>query len=359
MTELQKIDAETTAYMNQVARETILPIITWYSWETMSLEGLPLSGAEWLSAMTEITSNAIVAGSEAGLTGVYTLASVQKTSKYFMELETAGVTLSARLHDSAEYMEKVTTDTINAHIAHKTTWKRLADDLTRQRVSKSDFPKYMAELASAARDVGGDSAKLQKLIQQAEKNIALLKDSKSPTGDLKRAYSKVVQAVKKGDEAQLNRAVTEAIGKKATYNNQRISRTESARAYSQALTREAVDHPLYKKGRIAIQSLLSSGHAIVDNCDYHAQQNKWGLGEGVAPIEQAIAVPFHPNCLCSQQILVIPSEIDHTNLKESESANEKTMSSFTEKERKRVEYSLENARPEKMIPLPKDQVKKA
>jgi hypothetical protein len=43
---------------------------------------------------------------------------------------------------------------------------------------------------------------------------------------------------------------------------------------------------------------LSGSHPGQDSCNPLAEQDLYGLGAGVYPIDQFPGVPVHPNCLC-------------------------------------------------------------
>ena len=179
MNELQTINIAVKEYLAKLATEERAKLNLWYIQEldngrgntTYASAKVPFDTSGWNHSTTRITADAMIEGVDVGLGGVYSITSVQKTSKYFLNLTIDNVTLSETLRDSAKEAERLTVDAVNTHIANKTTWKRLTNELTAKNVSKGDLPKYLRELGENAKKAGGDTVKLRKLINNANAQI--------------------------------------------------------------------------------------------------------------------------------------------------------------------------------------------
>lgn len=361
--EMQKIAKESRKKLEAMASRQRKEISFWYTQELEDGRGeslysnttVPFDPEKWKVEAMQITNEAIIAGVESGLDGLYVIASLQETNEYFLGLTVDGVTLSERLRDSATYAEKLTVDTVNQHIKNKTTFKRLSNDLTKKRVSKGDLPKYLTELRDSALNAGGDTKTLKLAIKKAEASVKQLAKDGAPTRDLQRAYQRVVDAVKNGDARTLNIALENAIDRKAMYNNDRIARTELAKAHAMAFKRQVVDHSDYEEGNVYIKSLLSPRHNVTDVCDYHAHADLYGVGRGVYPAKEAPAYPYHPHCLCSQVIKVINK--DKRSARYSKEREKEYYASLPEKKEKLIKRSVADSSGRKLIPLPEKLLK--
>jgi hypothetical protein len=363
MNELQKLNAITKEELGRVAALDRSALNIWYVEELADGNGvtqyatssIPFSASEWNDKTKSITLKAMMDGTQVGLGGVYSIASVQKTSGYYLGLTFDGVTLSDTLRNSAEDAERLTVDAINTHIKNKTTWKRLTDELTAKRISKGDLPKYLTDLEEYAKKAGGDTVKLRRLINQANANIEKLALNGAPTKDLKKAYANVVKAVEKGDVAAMNKALQNALDKKAVYNNARIARTELSRAYSKGFKRQLMDHPEYADGNTYVQISLSSGHNVIDVCDFIAGADQYNLGEGVYPNDSAPMIPFHPNCLCLYNIVVI-HDVDGRSKQFSKERGDEWMNGKSDRDKRSIEYSATHTDLRSLTALPREQV---
>jgi hypothetical protein len=355
--ELQVINSEIDRHLKKEAKRQRDNLILWYETElanaNMATQYKSLdafSASDWNTSSTSSTVGGMVAGTEAGLGSIYALSSVSETSRYFLDLQTKGVTLSSTLRDSARDAEKLALDAINKHLNSKTTVARLTKELTSKNVSKGDLPKFLKELSDEIRIVGGDTAKMKRLIKQAEVNIAKLAQNGAPTSALKKSYSKVLDQVKRGDVESLNNALKVAIDKKAVYNNQRIARTELSKAYSKGFARQLEDHDLGERAFVRIS--LNSGHSITDVCDYITGADLHNRGAGVYPQDSVPQIPLHPNCICLYSIAPV-RDIDGRKTQFSQKNSDAYMSKLTERERKQVEYSKKHTDIKKLLPLPK------
>jgi hypothetical protein len=266
------------------------------------------------------------------------------------------VTLSDRLRDSARTAEKITRDTMNQHIAAKTTVKRITDDLTRQSVSRGDLPKWLKEMEKAVLDGNADTIKIRRIMKNARTNLEKLAMADQPETRLKKAYSDVIKAVESGDSAAVAKKMERALKEKVAYNNQRIAVTESSNAYTMAFDRQIQDHPDFEDGHCYVRSTLSPRHSVPDECTYHAQVDLYGLGEGIYPYNDAPRIPYHPNCQCEPQIVV--DFRDKRSVKFSEQRKNEYYAKLEPKRAEQIKKRVENNPPKNLKALPKDQVVK-
>ena len=304
---IQKIVDVAISKMQFYARQQRIVMMKMYSWDTK--KPYAVDSDSWRETMEKITTEAIISGVSEGIVGVYAIADIQKVSKYFLDFSVDGVTLSNRLRDSAKLAEKLVFDTMNQHIKNKTNFLALTKDFTANKISRGDLPKYLTELADAAKSVGGNTIKINRLINDANKQIAGLKTGGYSQVNLDRAYKKVIDAVKSGDVTTINNALKVAIDQKSVSNNAKIASTETVRANTKATLRKAVDNPLYKKGRVCAKVTLSPAHPLPDICDYYSEVDSYGLGAGVMPVDRAILPDYHPNCRCSWSVIIVDENV--------------------------------------------------
>lgn len=259
----------------------------------------------YLAASTAITLNSKILATKYGLGGYGSIASVDDISEYWLFQKAPGVdiTLSQSLHKATKDAEAIVGATIKQHVKATTTWKRLAKELTEKTNTLGDTPKVLKDLQKQAEEVFGkqfattaQKAELRRLISKVNSQVKKLAQNGAPTKALQNAYRRVIQAAEKGDVKLLARKMSAAVQRKAIYNNERISRTEIARAQYEAFTRRAKE-----EGIKFVRSVLDDRHRIFDECTMIAQADFYGLGPGVYPIEKAPQYPYHPNCLCDHQ----------------------------------------------------------
>ncbi|MGF0608688.1 hypothetical protein ACQRVK_09095 [Clostridioides difficile] len=97
------------------------------------------------------------------------------------------------------------------------------------------------------------------------------------------------------------------MNKSISYQAQRLARTSITHAFVETSVQNAINNPFC----VGLQWNLSSQHYIrqvkwrgEDECDEYAEQNRFGLGEGVFPPEK-YPIP-HPNCLCYPIQVIVP-----------------------------------------------------
>lgn len=120
---------------------------------------------------------------------------------------------------------------------------------------------------------------------------------------LAKSLDNYVNPVKKTEAKTLEVGMNKSI----SYQAQRLARTSITHAFVETSVQNAINNPMC----IGLQWNLSSQHYIrqvkwrgEDECDEYAEQNRYGLGEGVFPPEK-YPIP-HPNCLCYPVQVIIP-----------------------------------------------------
>ena len=154
-------------------------------------------------------------------------------------------------------------------------------------IPEQDIPKFMKDLTHLTREYSENT--FNKAIRRARRNI-----DKLSTKGLQAAYNDVIDAIEKGNQEKIDKAIKVAVQEKTRSFAERIARTEKARAY--------VDGILYKYANnddcIAFKWKLSSRHPCDDICDLYAHADLWGMGEGIFPKDKVPSLPVHPNCMC-------------------------------------------------------------
>lgn len=134
------------------------------------------------------------------------------------------------------------------------------------------------------------------VVGEAEERIALL----SATGSRSAAehvLKQIRNAVDKGSEELVDKAVKWWLYDKQLYDLKRIARTEMATAAHRAVIASVEGD----ESIIGFQWRLSASHPTADICDYYASI-EMGLGKGVFTKDAVPRHKAHPHCMC----LIIP-----------------------------------------------------
>ncbi|HBG1633684.1 hypothetical protein KWK00_001425 [Clostridioides difficile] len=148
--------------------------------------------------------------------------------------------------------------------------------------------------------IWGYSSKNRKDIDRLIKvNVARGANAKT----LAKGLDNYVNPVRKTEAKTLEVGMNKSI----SYQAQRLARTSITHAFVETSVQNAINNPFC----IGLQWNLSSQHYIrqvkwrgEDECDEYAEQNRYGLGEGVFPPEK-YPIP-HPNCLCYPVQVIVP-----------------------------------------------------
>ncbi len=166
-----------------------------------------------------------------------------------------------------------------------------------EKLVASNFYKDKRSLDSR---IWGYSNKNRKDIDRLIKaNVARGANAKT----LAKSLDNYVNPVKKTEAKTLEVGMNKSI----SYQAQRLARTSITHAFVETSVQNAINNPMC----IGLQWNLSSQHYIrqvkwrgEDECDEYAEQNRYGLGEGVFPPEK-YPIP-HPNCLCYPTQVIVP-----------------------------------------------------
>ena len=270
-------------------------------------EAQALEAVKWGDAVEKITLGGVESAIK--ISGVtYSGSFVRKT---WLNQTFNGVSLSDKIVQSGEAGSKAVSDVITSVMRDAGSWTRRAQKIGETGLIKSDASAQILGLGKDARKAfsasgsPADVAKYQAELKKASAYIQRLKDSDAPTGNLKRAYQRVLNATESGSQNAIDKAISKAVDAKMRYNAQRIARTEGARAWGNATRNEYIDDP----DIVAMQYRLSSAHVVPDICNLHTESDLYGLGAGIYPLEKGPDYPFHPGCLCN----ISPVFVDEVN----------------------------------------------
>ena len=207
-----------------------------------------------------------------------------------------GEKLSSKIHDLAR-TDDISSSIITALQVEK-KWGTVARDLVDEDITKGEIPKYISEMMNAARkarDITGDDAAFsayRKSISRAERQIEKLTDQDA--SNLARAYRDLSELSIDASQKVVDATVDRAVMFKARSNAQRLFNTEAARAYGNT----QIDKIQKDEDAIGIKVVLSEQHDGYCVCDFFAEADMYGMGEGVYPKDEVPDYPFHPWCAC-------------------------------------------------------------
>jgi hypothetical protein len=249
---------------------------------------------KYADAVVKIIGNGIKDGLKT--TGVSYEASFRRTSALDKVFD--GVTLSDRIVTSAVEGNAAVSSAISATLRDGKAWTKVALEVRRTGYIGSDPTKLLSSLKDASsRAFGGTDPKAlrayQSEIGKLTRHISRLKDSNAPTGQLRKAYEKVISASESGSQTALQAALDNAIAKKMAYNAQRIARTEIIRAYGEEKMAEFKADP----DVVAIKWTLTSSDNACPICTALSEEDS-GYGPGVYLLDNVPDYPQHPNDMC-------------------------------------------------------------
>ena len=254
----------------------------------------------------------------------------------------SGMTLSEKLHGVGVKMRGAIVSTLQEQMRRNKTWTEAARALYdgygedgqnvhnggKDIISRQDLPKYLQKVREAT---GND---LQALAEQRQAidNINRLAQNGSPNKALQAAYNKLLEAVQKGNEKAIVKAVEVAVNEKSRYVAERITRTEMARAWADGfIAKMKTDADI-----VAVKFKLSSRHPVFDICDMYAKADMYGLGAGIYPKDKLPPLPVHPHCLC-RYVEVIEGEVDMQQQRDQvREAGNKWLNNLSESRRAQV-----------------------
>lgn len=159
-----------------------------------------------------------------------------------------------------------------------------------------DWVKELHESAVGLIHDPNARADWNQVVGEAEERISMLKTTGSRSA-AERVLDQIKQAVDKGSEELVDKAVKWWVYDKQLYNLKRIARTEMADAAHNAVIASVEGDETI----IGFQWRLSGSHPATDICDYYANI-EMGLGKGVFTRDAVPRHKAHPHCMC----LLIP-----------------------------------------------------
>lgn len=187
-------------------------------------------------------------------------------------------------------------------LAKADTWQETALGLRKTGDVSGKLPKYIKKVNSLYKKTNPTKTEIRQLksaLKAAQKNIDKLAANGAPNTALKKAYQNIINIASGKSKGDYEKGILRAIKNKAKYNAERISRTEIARANSAATKQRLLDDD----DIIAVQYVLNSRHKIVDQCDYFAKANIYGIGNGKQPRSMGVRTPWHSNCFCGTRFI--------------------------------------------------------
>lgn len=188
-----------------------------------------------------------------------------------------------------KWQEQVS-ETIRLNMAGGANLRRLAGELSNY-TTEEDVSSSIREIERMARRIiGGDTeeyAAFQRLTRKVESDAADMIGAGYPS-KLGKAYAKVATAAESLSKKALDKAIENAIEKKALSNAFRLAATEINRAINLgAYTRAQRDDDC-----LAMEIILSSAGNNCDDCIELAETDN-GAGPGIWPMDQVPDTPVH------------------------------------------------------------------
>lgn len=220
-----------------------------------------------------------------------------------------GVILSARLYATGRDMRSRILSTVGQSIKEGKDWVTAARTLYSgygrgKIIPDQEIALYMAKIRRWSPE---NSEEQRKIARRALRNINCLARNGAPNVALKSAYKKLIDAAISGSKEAFQKALHGAIAEKSRYAAERITRTESSRAWADGFFHRA----LQDSRVVAFKWRLSSRHPVHDICDLYVAADMHNLGRGVYPRDKVPPLPAHPHCLC-YLTEVFRSEVDLT-----------------------------------------------
>lgn len=186
-------------------------------------------------------------------------------------------------------------ETIRLNLSGGASLRRLTAELANY-TTEEDIAGGIREIERMARRIiGGDTAEyaaFQRLTRKTEAEAMEMVEA-GYVSKLGKAYAKVAVAAESLSDEALDRAIENAIEKKALSNAFRLATTE----INKAINLGAYTRAVRDEDAVAMQLILSSAGNNCDDCIELAETDN-GAGPGVWPMEEVPQTPIHPRCRC-------------------------------------------------------------
>jgi hypothetical protein len=259
--------------------------------------------ARYTQHASEVTVGNTIGAAEFGLGEQLTL-NLNIAPDYFLFTKFSdGVSLSDTLHsgEAQAAVKKV----LNNYFKYKGNVNDLAKKLRDvNRAPRVNLPRELRKLIDAREAFGAQTPQFKRQLKEALKGVNSLTDE-STKNQLRKAYTRLSTVLEKPTSTtkQVEAAINYAMAKKVDSVNKAIARTEIAKSYEMSFQRQ-----MQEGGFLYEQFTLSSAHPRVDQCDFCAEADLYGLGAGISPIGKGFSIPVHTNCLCSKVALYEPEK---------------------------------------------------
>jgi hypothetical protein len=202
------------------------------------------------------------------------------------------VKLSTVLYRQSQQIEANILQLINTHMQGLRDSNKLALDLFDGYVGGQTEPLKAKQIKSIMPQwIQNDAAVLSKYEQAIYKAQSQL--LKTPA--LRAAYEQLLESIGRGaGQKKLENALKVAYAEKNRYLANRVAQTELHRLQAREQHTEWANDPDVEYIKIE----LATTHPQSDICDLYAKIDRYGLGAGVYPKDEAPMRPFHPFCRC-------------------------------------------------------------
>jgi hypothetical protein len=197
-----------------------------------------------------------------------------------------GLSLSRRIQGNNLEAATGAAEEISRALQQGHSVTQLAQNLLERGNPSVYLPKYIEELRGLK---GPIDAEMQARI---EGHLASIERLRTP--ELRAAGRAFIEAVRTGNQAQIQRQLEYWVRDRALYRERVMARTEMSRAHNAAHVRSLAEEP-WTKG---VRWTLSTSHPRLDICDILAEQSLDDLGPGGYKIGNEPECPAHPSCLC-------------------------------------------------------------
>jgi len=213
------------------------------------------------------------------------------TPTQMLEYPVGKLSLSSKIYVNAKEVAQEAKQIIENHLKGFIDLRKLALDLysgydinpASQEVlqAKKVLPKYLKE---AVGEFAGE----------VDRQIAKLIASDLKTPALRAAYLQLIDKVEKeAGKKALDNALRSATAEKMRYYANRMAQTEAVRAFNKQQAKKI-------QGRDDVEwvQVRYSGAHTYDYCNLFGDPDRYGMGQGVYPKDEAPVAPFHPHCRC-------------------------------------------------------------
>jgi len=249
-------------------------------------------------------------------------------SEYFLNTQfVGGLSLSDRLH--SKDAQRAVKEVLRDQAKKATSVETVFSEIKKKGFSSLDrIPDSMTKAIAEFKKIGLTPA-VEKELNKLQRQVSKLSFNERSNKALQKSYQNVINVMRSDKTALIDKAVDRAVQSKVSYLNKRIARTEIARSYEMSFQRA-----MYEDDDIVgFEWVLSSAHPRTDICDFYADADLYGIGEGVYPKDASAPIPAHPNCLCQKNYIMAGDTDIKRKPQYSQKRANKYLSNIGDKER--------------------------